>query len=86
MNQRGFAIIPVLLIAVMIGLVGIIGWRVFDAQKASKPSQAVSNQSSQVAPITSKQDVEQIQAQVESAAIEADLDTTGLDDDLNSLL
>lgn len=93
-TQKGFAILPILLLAVIIGLVGVIGWRVLDAQKASTPSKQVNTQSAakstapqaEIAPITSKAEAEKVQATLDSSTVEVDLDSSTLDNDLNDLL
>lgn len=88
-TQSGFAIIPILLLAVIIGLVGFVGWRVYDMQQSTKTNTSVSvntqNQTAE-APITTKADVEKEQAKLDDAAVDTDLDTTALDQDLDSLL
>jgi predicted negative regulator of RcsB-dependent stress response len=90
-SQKGFSIVPVVLFAVIIGLIGIIGWRVIAVQKTSNDT---ARSSQQVAPVAkesasnlqTKQDVEKVQSSLDSAAVDSDLDTAGIDDDLNSLL
>lgn len=48
-NRKGFSAIEALLIAVVIGLIGVGGWYVWDKKKADKDSSKVSNDSSQQA-------------------------------------
>lgn len=90
-SQHGFSAVAVLLILVIVGLVGVIGWRVFDTQQSLKPSSSATvkqqaAQGSDSAALNSKADVEDVQKQLDSVNVDSDLDATALDSDLDSLL
>ena len=92
-NQHGFAVLPILLLAVIIGLVGLIGWRVYDAQQSVKAplsstqaASVASKNAQTIAPITNSADIEKAQTTLDSAGVDNDLDASSLDQDLNDLL
>jgi|GEM_PF-5673853 len=89
-SQKGFSLLPVLLFAVILGLVGIIGWRVFDAQRGITPSSQSEvkplTSQSEIKPITTKAEAEKVQVTLDSANLDTDLDSSSLDADLDSLL
>ncbi|MFO0882418.1 MAG: hypothetical protein U0491_03130 [Candidatus Saccharimonadales bacterium] len=90
-SQKGFSVLPVILLAVVIGVVGVVGWKVLSAQKTTTSSKPTSQQAATVPKESSdklqtKNDVEKVQNSLDSASVDSDLDTAGIDDDLNSLL
>lgn len=90
-SQKGFSILPVILLALVIGVVGVVGWKVLDSQKTTSSSKSATQQTATIPKESSeklqtKSDVEKVQSSLDSASVDADLDTAGIDDDLNSLL
>ena len=90
-RQKGFSVLPVIALVLVIAVVGVVAWRVLGVQKTNNASTTQSTQQATGAAaipdnLKTKQDVEEVQQSLDAATVESDLDTSGIDDDLNSLL
>lgn len=91
-KQNGFAVVTVIAFIVILGLVGVIGWRVYDAQSATPNQQAqvvpvkTETGAPTIDPLTSAKDVDSVQATLDAVNVESDLETSVLEQDINDLL
>lgn len=46
-NQKGFSVVEILIVIAVVGLLGVVGWRVYDLQKSKSDSNSATAQTSQ---------------------------------------
>ncbi|MBP7820608.1 hypothetical protein KA025_00625 [Candidatus Saccharibacteria bacterium] len=86
-NQKGFSVLVTLLVVVVIGAVGFAGWQVYSKQQTNKDSVTQTQTPSNASPtLNSAQDVDKAQKNLDNANINSDLDSSSIDNDLNSIL
>jgi hypothetical protein len=81
LNQRGFSAVEAILILVIVGALGFIGWRVYDMQadKSNDSSQASDNDR----PLDSVDDLDSEADELNSQDIDQELETSDLDASLS---
>lgn len=86
-SQSGIGHLVLILTLVVLTLAGLVGYRVWSNQQ-DEQNTTNSNAQQVTAPenISSVSDLDQTTAALEQAAIETDLDTADLDQDIQSLL
>lgn len=87
-SQRGFAhTVIVLLVVVVLGAVGFVGWRVYQNQTTDQQASSREVNTSTTNTQSSTDQATSLEKEIESTGASADseLDTSGLDADLNSI-
>lgn len=90
-NSQGFSLLPILLLVFVVAIAGFVGFRVYDKQQNTKTVNISTSSTSKAAnpsdqPINTVEDINKQQNVIDNSNIDADLDTTALDQDLNNLL
>lgn len=89
--KDGFAPIMIVPIVLLVGVVGVAGWMVYDNSKDEDVIPETTSNSSTVpatasVPIESSADIDAAVEELESVPVEEDLNTTDLDEDLDTVL
>ena len=89
--KDGFAPILIVPIVLLVGVVGVAGWMVYDNSKDEDVIPETTSNSSTVpatasVPIESSADIDAAVEELESVPVEEDLNTTDLDEDLDTVL
>ena len=71
MNQKGLSTLEVILLLIIIGLVGFVGWYVYDTNQKNKDDEVVTTQTSSNKTTTSKPSIEKSTASDEELIIKA---------------
>jgi hypothetical protein len=87
-QQKGFGALGVLLVIVIVAIIGFVGYRVASVQKSVSTDSIGSGvvPTSTIPTITKKADLDKATNTVNQAQLDKDLDSSKLDQDLNSLL
>lgn len=82
-NNRGFSVIEVLLVLVIIGLLAFAGWTVYKNNDSEENSNAQTGTTQQTAPVVeSTEDLTEAEEFLETADVDAELDTSEIDEAL----
>lgn len=90
-NMKGFAAASLILVLLLVGVVGFAGWFIYQNNLESPKDSQVTTQedsvpSSASVPIKSSADIDSAISELESTPVDDDLDTTQIDEDINSVL
>lgn len=77
MKQKGFGIVEVILFVVIIGLIGFVVWRVWDARslyESTGENNTSYPQQDTVPPVNNKEDLEKIEKQLDDTQLDGGYD------------
>ena len=91
-NSKGFSALHIVLVLVVAGLIGLVGYRIYSTQKAidgtpiSNATSSIQKATASVKEITNSTDAKKVTNTLDQAKVESDLDPSALDNDVKSLL
>lgn len=85
-NQKGFGLLAVLLVVVVVGAVAVVALRVVGNESPNGTASTVKKTASVPATLTTKADVTQAASALDSTNVDSSMNPDQLDSDLNSLL
>ena len=89
-DTKGFAVLGLVLIVLLVGVIGFAGWTVYSNSKDDTNSTATSEQvaadETAEQTINTASDIDTSTQELDSADIDSQLDTSGLDEDINAVL
>lgn len=86
LENRGFGAIEVILIVIIVGLLGVVGWYVYNQrtdQNAEQVQTTAQDSSESDSEITDANDLEQVESDLNKTDVDSDLDTSEIDSALN---
>ncbi len=86
LTNKGFGATETILIVVIIGLLGVVGWYVYNQRSDSNTQQAqttTQDSAQSDSEIQNADDLEQVESDLNNTDVDSDLDTSEIDSALN---
>jgi prepilin-type N-terminal cleavage/methylation domain-containing protein len=84
-NNKGFSVVEILIVVAVVGLIGFVGWKVYDNRQSDNSKQQASTEQQDadaVPAVNGTSDLKESEDYLNSQDIDKELDTTELDEAL----
>jgi prepilin-type N-terminal cleavage/methylation domain-containing protein len=83
-HQRGFSVVEIIIVVVVLGLIGFIGWRLYDSTKNKSTDMTQTDETSLRAPeVKNNEDLQKAEDFVNNIDLDTTLNTSEIDSSLS---